>query len=273
MTKSLSDLAAKIVSDIDEGFAAEDRGEARSYIGASMAGTDCTAKMQLSLRGFPEDPIPPRVKRIFRAGHGIENMVVKDLKQKADLLVYEKDEWTGKQFRYEWLGGHVVCNTDGMVDFEDGSPRAILEIKSMNDANFKKFSRHGVKVSHRHYYRQMTMMMAMSGIKRSFFISYCKNTSQYHAEIVEYDEEEWLGMFSLIQAALDGRADRIANTDNDYRCKGCFKRSACWSVPKVDPKCRFCENASPSKDGDWLCDLDGSKAVTPCDKFKLLRPT
>ena len=42
----------------------------------------------------------------------------------------------------------MVCNSDGLVDFEDGSGQAILEIKSMNDANFKKFMSVGVKASH-----------------------------------------------------------------------------------------------------------------------------
>lgn len=43
--------AEKLLKAIDDGYAAEDRGVARSYIGASMAGTECIAQMALSFAG------------------------------------------------------------------------------------------------------------------------------------------------------------------------------------------------------------------------------
>lgn len=266
-------LAQKVVDAIDDGYSNEDRGEARCYIGASMAGTDCIAQMALSLRGFPDvDPDAP-LKRIFRAGHRIEDWVVWDLKNKADLRVYEKDDMTGRQHRREWLNGHVVCNSDGLVDFEDGSGQAILEIKSMNDANFKKFQTTGVKASHRKYYRQMCMMMAMFRIERCLFISYNKNNSQYHAEIVPFDQEEWDTMYVKIQAALDGQAERVATAPEDWRCKSCFKRESCWNAPDVSPACRFCKHSFANKNGGWTCNLTGREVMDACDKYEMFRPT
>ena len=266
-------IAKKVVDAIDDGYASEDRGEARCYIGASMAGTDCVAQMSLSLRGFPDVDPDPQLKRIFFAGHRIEDWVVYDLKKRADLRVYEKDDMTGRQHRAEWLNGHVVCNSDGLVDFEDGSGPAILEIKSMNDANFKKFQGSGVKVSHRKYYRQMCMMMAMFRIERCFFIAYNKNNSQYHAEIVTFDQEEWDTMYVKIQAALDGQAERVASEPEDWRCKSCFKRKSCWEVPQVRTACQFCANSFANKNGGWSCKLDGREVFEACDKYELLRPT
>jgi len=260
-------LAKKIVEDIDKGFAAEKRGEARAYIGASMAGTDCVAKMALSLRGFPDVEPDPTLKRIFYAGHCIEDWVVYDLKKRADLRVWEKDDLTGRQHRREWLNGHVVCHSDGLVDFEDGSPPAILEIKSMNLANFTKFASSGVKVSHRHYYRQMVMMMAMFNIERSLFVSYCKNNSQYHAEIVDFDQEEWSTMYVRIQAALDGQAERIAKEPEDWRCKSCFKRESCWAVPKLPTACQFCKHSFANKDGGWTC-KNGHEETNECGHYE-----
>ena len=61
----VSPIAKKVIEQIDAGYAAEDRGEARQYIGASMAGTDCIAQMALSLRGFPDKEPDPQLKRIF----------------------------------------------------------------------------------------------------------------------------------------------------------------------------------------------------------------
>ena len=135
-----STFAHDVISRIDEGYGSETEQEARSYIGASVVGNDCNAYLQFSLRGFPNDPAMPRLKRIFRDGHRIEDDVVKDLQRKARLNVIETDPMTGKQHRREWLGGHVVCNADGVInDPEEGD--AILEIKSMNDSSWKKFQK------------------------------------------------------------------------------------------------------------------------------------
>jgi len=268
----VSPIAKKVIEQIDAGYAAEDRGEARAYIGASMAGTDCIAQMALSLRGFPDREPDPTLKRIFFAGHRIEDWVVKDLIKKADVRVWEKDDFTGRQHRREWLNGHVVCHADGLIDFEDGDGPAILEIKSMNDANFKKFVSVGVKASHRKYYRQMIMMMAMFQIERAFFISYCKNTSKYHAELVAFDQEEWDGMYVKIQAALDGQATRVSDKPEDWRCKFCFKVDSCWNPPKLKPACNFCSHSFANENGGWNCKLSGKEAREPCDKFEQFAP-
>lgn len=266
-------LAQKVVDAIDDGFAKEVRGEARCYIGASMAGTDCVAQMSLSLRGFPDVEPDPQLKRIFYAGHRIEDWVVYDLKKRADVRVYERDDMTGRQHRREWLNGHVVCNSDGLVDFEDGSGPAILEIKSMNDANFSNFSTNGVKSSHRKYYRQMMMMMAMFRIERCLFIAYNKNNSKYHAEIVLFDQEEWDTMYVKIQAALDGQAERIASEPEDWRCKSCFKRDSCWDTPVVRAACQFCAHSFANKNGGWTCKITNEEVTDACARFDLFRPT
>lgn len=266
-------IAQKVLDDIDLGFTKQNRGDARCYIGASMAGTDCIALMALSLRGYPEIAIDPQLARIFFAGHKIEDWVVYDLKNRANLRVWEKDDMTGTQHRREWLNGHVVCNSDGLVDFEDGSPPAILEIKSMNLANWTKFKSAGVKVSHRKYYRQITMMMAMFKIERSFFIAYNKNNSQYHAELVHFDQEEWDAMYVKIQQALDGQAERVSKEPEDWRCKSCFKRDSCWSPPDLSPACRFCKNSFADQHGGFTCRLTNKQEAQACDKYEQFAPT
>ena len=262
--------AKEVIEAIDTGFDdyAKERDEiARCYIGAST-GHDCIAKLQLSLRGFPNDPVEPRTRRIFREGHRLEDQVVYDLKRMANLRVYEKNGITGKQWSKHWLGGHIVCHSDGIVDFEDGSEQLILEIKSMNDASFKKFKSYGVKVSHRSYYSQMQMMMAMFKISRSFFISYNKNDSNYHSEIVHFDQESWDEIYANIQCALDGQAGRVAQYPEDWRCKFCFKRTACWENPPLTPACQFCKQSRPDSDGGFTCKLTGRQEPKACDKFE-----
>ena len=266
-----STFAHDIVSRIDGGYADETEGEARSYIGASVVGNDCNAYLQFSLRGFDNDPPDPRLKRIFRDGHRIEDAVVKDLR-KAKLNVIENDPMTGKQHRREWLGGHVVCNADGLIS-DPAEGDAVLEIKSMNDASWKKFQKSGVKISHRHYYRQMQMLMAMFRIETSFFIAYNKNNSEYWAEVVPFDQSEWDWLYTRMQYVIDGGGNRIAEEPTDWRCKGCFKRSVCWDTPDVKPNCRLCKHSAPKSSGEWHCALRDSPCKDPCDQFDVYRPT
>ena len=277
MSVDWQNIAAKVIADIDSGFASESRGEARCYIGASMAGTECIAELALSLRGFPSTEPDPRTKRIFRDGHRIEDEVVRDLKQRADLLVHEKDAWSGRQHRREFLNGHVVCHADGIVTFEDDDipedeRTAILEIKSMKNTMFNKFVKHGVEKSHPKYYSQCQMMMAMFEIPRALFICYCKNSSQYHAQIIHFDQEHWDMMFVRIQNALSGGRTRIAPNRDDWRCKFCFKRDSCWDVPNVEPECRFCKHSFANEEGGFTCALDCGEANQPCENFSLFRP-
>ena len=263
--------ADKVVALIDESFNQAEEEKARRYIGASVVGNDCNAYLQLSLRGFPNDPAMPRLKRIFKAGHEIEEWVVADMRQ-AGVQISEIDEETGKQFRREWLGGHVVCNADGRID-DPEQGEAIVEIKSMNDASHKKFVNYGVKVSHRHYYRQMQMLMAMFGIGQAFFIAYNKNTSAYHAQVVEFDQAEWDWLHTRIQFVLDGGANRIADDITDWRCKGCFKRSACYQLIEVKPECETCEHSTPNEDGTWNCRKLNSVCKEPCGDYKTFEVT
>lgn len=265
--------AADIIALIDEGYASEPVKKARDYIGASAVGHPCDAMLALSMRGMPDDPAGPRLKRIFMLGHALENTVVRDLKAKGDLRVWEVDGLTGRQFAYEAWGGHISCHADGQIELGD-EELAILEVKSMNAASFAKFKEQGVRYSHPRYYAQLQMMMGMSGFHRSFFIAYCKDTSAYHAEIVEFDPIEASFIEARVERVLQGGAKRISTDPADWRCKDCFKRTACWDVAKIsiEPECKTCAHAHPVPDGTWHCGLHDKSATQPCKDWAVYQP-
>ena len=265
--------AQKIIEAIDEGYEKEPKEKARDYIGASMIGTACDAEIAFSLRGFPNNPPTPRLKRIFRLGHILEDEVVRDLKVKADIRVWEKDGLTGKQHTYEELGGHVVCPMDGHIQLDESKEDLhVLEIKSMNDASWKKFQKEGVKKSHPRYYSQLQMMMGMSQMRTSFFIAINKNTSEYHSEIVDYDDLEFMFIKERIERVLLNKARKISNDETDWRCRGCFKRGACWGQIDVPKSCTTCKFAIAKSDGDWHCQKHGRSARELCNFYELYEP-
>ena len=174
-----------ITQKITDYFETLDDDEARAYIGASSIGHECTAYLSFTHRGYPNTPPDERLKRIFRDGHRIENVVVKDMTN-AGVHVMEKDPMTGKQWRYTDYEGHAMGNADGIVEIHDGTS-AILEIKSMNDQKFKEFQKKGMKLSHPQYYAQVQYLMGLSKCQKAVLVSYNKNNSQYHHEWVAFD--------------------------------------------------------------------------------------
>ena len=255
---------------IDDAYDAEPPERARQYIGASGAGTTCSAEMAFSLRGFPGTKIDPGLKRIFKFGHMLEDFVVADIK-KTGVEIREVDPSTGRQWEYSALGGHVSCHMDGLIEFGDGVER-ILEIKSMNKANFSKFKSKGVAVSHPKYYAQLQMMMYMSGFRESCFIAICKDNCEYHFQLVKYDSLEMLVIRGRVGDALQNKARKISSDETFWKCRGCFKRDACFGGAVGDKSCAKCHHAIASDDGDWHCLKHDRKATALCGDFEVYTP-
>lgn len=277
MTDNSKNIAEKIVAAIDAGYASRHReSKARDYIGASGIGSDCHAELQFSLRGFPNDEPAPKTQRIFNLGHAIEDIVVRDLKERADVRVWETDPLTGKQHAYSEWGGHVAAHADGHVQLDDGSDEvAILEVKSMAASRWRAFVKHGLKSSNPNYFAQAQMLMGMSGVRKTLLVAYNKDTSDYHAEIVEFDELEWASLEAKITRVLEGARDRIASKRDDWRCRTCFKRTVCWEGKAPEGKtiqtaCQTCAHAAPQKSGEWLCTKHGHITSEACPDYEQL---
>ena len=265
-------LAEQVVARIDKAYADEAPDTPRSYIGASSVGTKCDAEIALSLRGFPNTVTPPKLKRIFRDGHRIERTVVNDLR-KAGYRVLEVDETTGRQWRFELAGGHVVCNTDGLIDLEGNEVLDLLEIKSMNNKMWSTFESKGVRESHPKYWDQMQMMGGMGGYRRALFIAYNKDTSLYACEIVEIDPMEWSYIKGRIETVWKGQARKISDDPESFFCRFCFKADACWGRVQPDRACRTCEHAAPdARSGGWWCRKHSHDAVATCADWTVFKP-
>lgn len=221
-------------------------------VSAGVIGNECIALLALSLRGYPGADIDPTLQRIFRDGHRIEDQVIKDLRR-TGLSIMETDPSTGKQWEFIAYGGHVKGRADGLIEI--GEDRlALLEIKSMNKANFDKVSEIGVRQSHPKYYAQMQLMMGIGDVRSCLFLSYCKNSSRYYHEWVDYDELYFQWLDARIERVLNGETERIGRDETDWRCRGCFKADACWrgALP-TNRDMRTCGNTIPTGDGGFEC--------------------
>ena len=262
----MTDISGKI----RDAYSNEPRGEARAYIGASGVGQSCEASIAFSFRGYPDTPPSEQLKRIFRDGHRIEYLVVKDM-AKGGVHVMEKDPMTGKQWRYTSYGGHAIGHADGLTEIDDKVVG--VEIKSMNDNKFNEFAKKGVKVSHANYYDQMQFMMGMSGIERFVLVAYNKNNSAYHHEYVDFDVFRFESLNLKVERVLSNMAAKCSIDESDWRCRGCFKVDACWrgELPK-ERSVRTCGRSTGNHDGTFACETCGGDVCsswmpyTPLDK-------
>lgn len=261
--------ADDILAAIQKAYEDEAPRVPRRYIGASSIGNKCDAAVAFQMRGFPDDPPSPRLKRIFQLGHDLEDQAVKDLKR-AGVHVMERDPLTGKQFAYSEFGGHVACHLDGLI--EQGDEVLLLEVKSMNDSSWTKFQKEGIKHSHPHYYAQCNLAMLLAGLRRTFFIAYNKNISEYHIEIFERDDFEVAYVKEKVERLLGGEATKVATDETDWRCRGCFKAGVCWHDKPVETHCAVCAHSVPHESGGWWCRKHEIVAEKPCASFKRWRP-
>lgn len=263
--------AAAIVKAIDKAYEAKPRDKVRSYIGASVIGNICDAYLALSLRGFPDDPVEPRLKRIFELGHHIEDKVVEDLKA-AGLQVMELDPMTGQQWTYEDFEGHAICHTDGLVETESGDVIG-LEIKSMNKSKFEHFKSGGVAFSHPQYFAQMQMMMGMSKIPEWLFVAYCKDNSEYWAEIVPFSLFYWESQRYRIERIMrDIDVHKIRNDITSWSCQSCFKKLSCYGLVPVKRECRTCRHSIAGTNSGWWCGLHARDCDLPCLDYEVYEP-
>jgi hypothetical protein len=263
----------KIHELIEEAFEKSTEDKARRYIGASIVGNECEAYLSLSLRGFKNDPVNSRLKRIFRDGHRIEDVVIADMKL-AKVNVIDRDPISGQQFEYNDYDGHVSGHADGVI--EEGEECLLLEVKSMNDKKWNMFREKGVAKSHPLYFAQMQYMMGKSGMRRGILIAYNKNTSEYHSEEVKFDTFYFAALQAKIERVMDkGEGVRIARDRADYRCSGCFKRTACWKGVE-EKACSLCKFAEPAMDKKWKCNHPEVDEVVEaehvCPKFEMYVP-
>ena len=252
---------------IDKAYAdAPPDGWTTKSIGASAVGNSCDAYLALTLRGAPDTAPPPQLKRIFRDGHAIERAVLFDLK-KAGLNIMEKDNLTGKQFKWTKFGGLIVFKADGIIDDPAGSK--LLEIKSMNDAFWTRFKAYGIFISHRHYYDQMQLGMGMSGIGSCVLLAYNKDNSKYHDEEIKYDPLRYSFLLARAEAAMGKDSERIGKDETDWRCRGCSKAAYCWGRTPAPHTMRLCSSSFPQPDGTFACSYG---CVDVCTAFSPFMP-
>lgn len=255
-------------------------------LGASQIGEDCERKLWCSLRWCDSgEPPDGRLFRLFRRGHLEEEAIAKDM-EAAGLTVMTVDPQTMKQFEITDGSGHFVCKLDGVARNVPGATKVwhTVEMKTMNDKNFKALVKNGVKKAQPKHYWQMMAGMHFSGhnidtrMPRALYIAVNKNTDDLYSESIDYNANESRTLEDKINRIISSPTppDRIGGPTHKS-CKFCDMAKFCHGRHAPPANCRTCIHSTPEPEGVWTCakhnkslTLDEQKAG--CDDHLYIAP-
>lgn len=227
----------------------------RPHLGGSQIGHECGRALWYQFRWADTPDHEGRVLRLFETGDREEDRVVANLRA-IGVTVWDRDPETGKQVRFEAHGGHFALSLDGVVEglHESKQPHT-LEIKTMNDRNFKTLEKDGVQKAKPIYWAQCQIGMHMAELDRCLFIAVNKNDDSIYMERIKADPAE--GMKLLARAAAIIFAERpparLRDDPSFYICRFCDYRRVCHEGKPPEVNCRTCAHATPEPSGGWSC--------------------
>jgi len=216
---------------------------------------DCSRQLWYVFRWAKKITHEARILRLFARGHLEEERFIFFLRR-AGITIWQHDD-AGHQYRMAACGGHYGGSLDGVgKGFPEDPDRAFLtEFKTHNEKSFAQLVAKGVRDSKPEHNIQMQQYMGAYGLDRAAYFAVNKNTDEWHAEIVHFDDTA----YRLYLA----RADHIIYSPfpppreygmrSHFKCKWCDYNDLCWTCTGAAFNCRTCANIKPIDDGCWYC--------------------
>jgi hypothetical protein len=244
----------------------------RPHLGASLIGHDCERALFFTFRWATVERHDGRLLRLFQTGHLAEHRFVADLRS-IGCEVQEVNPETGKQWQVSAVMGHFGGSMDGVVLGLPEAPKTwhVAEFKTHSEKSFLELKKRGVKEAKPLHYAQMQTYMHLGGLERAFYMAVNKNTDELYAERVRIDKDEGPRLVAKAERVIRATVapDRIAATEDFYKCRFCSHSDVCWGKAASVRHCRSCV-FSEVVDGGWRCNLvPRSPANLSLEKQKL----
>lgn len=195
----------------------------RRYLGMSSIGDGCTRRLWLKYHGGFRERLTARQIRLFDMGKIIERRIIRQLRG-AGYNVHSC------QTAYEDLGGRFKGHPDGIIEgMEESTAHHILEIKSANEKNFKKFQENGIG-HYPKYVAQVQCLMHYAKLDRAFFVVENKNNSAQYQERVHFDRAAFELLREKARLIIESDAPPLGINDNPmwWECKMCPLNNEEW---------------------------------------------
>jgi hypothetical protein len=233
-------LLSEIINDlIDKALEAENAAQPkRTYLGASIIGTECERRLAYGFHGHDGEAFPGKAIRRFRLGHLHEDETAAWLR-KAGFDLRTHDE-SGEQFGFSLADGRFAGHTDGIIV---GGPNigrewpALWEHKIMKSSIWTATKKVGVREKHYTYYAQCQIYMRQFGLSWALFTALNTDTSELLFEVIDYNAAEAEALIAKAARIIESKAPeelpRVGANEMDYRCKWCPFAATCWKPVEV----------------------------------------
>jgi len=251
----------------------------RGYLGMSGLAEACSRKVWLGFRRASTSTYTPRTMRIFERGDIEEARIVAALKNIGiECFRRDKDgnkiEITGaigeEQEELVGFAGHAKGHPDGRCIGVIEAPKTehLLEIKTMNDAGFKKLIKDGLRKVKPIYFGQVQRYMDKMGLTRTLHITVNKNDEDIYVERIRLDEEYAKELADRERDIIMSDAPPLREFSRTWHeCKWCNHVGVCHdNVPPV-VTCRSCAKVDMEMDGVWRCSMSGN-ALSYAEQMK-----
>ena len=206
----------------------------RGYIGCSVIGHECDRYIWLNKYGKQlKYEIPFRLGRIFERGNLEEERIFSSIKKLSCVELLS----TQLSFASSILQG----SCDGVIKDKQGN-QYILELKTMNDGNFKRLKKHGLSKSNATYWSQCQAYMHLAiellllDFKGVLFLAVNKNDESMYEELIEYDPLVGEGLVAKAKRidGLEEMPDGIFSVEKKPQaCFTCSFHKHCYGEPNV----------------------------------------
>jgi len=262
--------------------------EPRTYMGASVIGDDCRAKIWGDFRWLSIEKFTGQKLRLFNRGHLEEARFAKLLKAIGfDLREFDEH---GEQYGLKGCDGHFGGHLDGMAKPPArygiaGDLVLLVEEKSHNEKSFKKLAGdknqdasynlllrqggEGMRLSKPQHYAQMACYGRAYKLQFGLYVAVNKETDEIYFEIIELDWRYADDLFLKAQMLIKAQTmpQKIAQTETFWKCKGCSQSPVCHRGVAPPKSCRSCVYALAAPEGKWICSNDIYAAA--CDETEL----
>jgi CRISPR/Cas system-associated exonuclease Cas4 (RecB family) len=197
--------------------------------------------------------------RLFETGNREEDRLLKNL---SDIGIdIQTRDTNGRQFHYvdednKFLSGSVDGIGRGFI--EAPKTKHVIEVKTMNTANFKAMKTAGVMKSKPQHYAQMQLYMLWSGLDRAYYFAVLKDTDDIYGERVKFNKAytEQLREKARIVTTATVPPVRLNDNPDYYQCRYCDFKDICHGKCIPNVSCRTCAHSTPNlKTGMFDCAL------------------
>lgn len=263
----------RLINDIYRSYQALRGFPHRPHLGASQIGNPCERALWYQFHWAAHATFDGRILRLFDTGNREEVRLIEDLRR-IGVTVWEIDESTGRQWRFDLFGGHFGLSLDGVCDgIEDHPGPNTLEFKTMNEKSFMALAMNGLQKTKPIYWSQVHVGMLLSEISSCLFMAVNKNTDDIYAERVELDPAFAQAMINKAERIVFSAKPlvKLSESEDWFECKFCDFAAICHRDELPETNCRTCAHSTAEPDGTWSCaargiSLDIATQQLGCDR-------